>query len=33
MRGDYQGGADLFSYVSLEQRIPQRHSISNWITT
>jgi len=27
MRGDYQEGGDLFSYVSLEQRIPKRHPI------
>ncbi|MBK6512505.1 MAG: hypothetical protein IPG06_25710 [Haliea sp.] len=41
MRGDYQEGGDLFSYVSLEQRIPKRHPIrkmrkrwmkvANWI--
>ncbi len=27
MRGEYQEGGDLFSYVSLEQRIPKRHPI------
>lgn len=27
MRGDHQEGGDLFSYVSLEQRIPKRHPI------
>ncbi|MEQ9396550.1 transposase [Haliea sp.] len=27
MRGDYQEGGDLFSYVSLEQRIPKGHPI------
>lgn len=27
MRGDYQEGGELFSYVSLEQRIPKRHPI------
>lgn len=27
MRGDYQEGGDLFSYVSLEQRIPKHHPI------
>lgn len=27
MRGDYQEGGDLFSYVSLEERIPKRHPI------
>lgn len=27
MRGDYQEGGDLFSYVSLEHRIPTHHPI------
>lgn len=27
MRGDYQDGGDLFSYVSLEQRVPKSHPI------
>lgn len=27
MRGDFQEGGDLFSYVSLEQRISKRHPI------
>jgi len=27
MRGDNQEGGDLFSYVSLEQRIPKNHPI------
>jgi hypothetical protein len=27
MRGGYPEGSDLFSYVSLEQRIPKRHPI------
>jgi transposase len=27
MRGDYQEGGDLFSYVPLEQRTPKRHPI------
>jgi len=27
MHGDYQEMGDLFSYISLEQRIPKRHPI------
>ena len=27
MRGDYQEGGDLFSYVSLEKRVPAIHPI------
>ena len=27
MRGHFQENGDLFSYVSLEQRIPKRHPI------